>query len=70
MPLASGEVVVIVSVGFIVNANALDCVAEAASVTVTVKLAVPAAVGVPEIAPVEALSVRPAGRDPPVIDQL
>ncbi len=36
----------------------------AESVTCTVKLVVEAAVGVPVIAPVEALSVNPAGRVP------
>jgi hypothetical protein len=36
------------------------------SVTVTVKFAVPEAVGVPEIAPVAALRVRPAGKLPVV----
>lgn len=44
--------------------------AEAASDTVAVKLAVPAAVGVPEITPVKALSVKPTGSEPAVIDQL
>jgi hypothetical protein len=37
------------------------------SVTVTVKLAVPEAVGVPEMAPVAALSVKPAGKLPLVM---
>lgn len=58
------------SAGFIVSANALDCVAEAASVTVAVKLAVPVPVGVPEITPVEAFKPKPAGSKPAVIDQL
>jgi hypothetical protein len=40
------------------------------SLTVTVKLNVPLAVGVPEIAPVAAASVTPPGRLPDVIDQL
>jgi hypothetical protein len=39
------------------------------SVTVAVKLAVPLAVGVPEIAPA-CVSVRPAGRVPDVIDHV
>jgi hypothetical protein len=39
-----------------------------ASVTVAVKLAVPVAVGVPEIKPVDEARVTPAGRAPPVID--
>ena len=40
------------------------------STTVTVKLKVPAAVGVPVIAPVEGASVRPGGRVPPETDQV
>ena len=39
------------------------------SVTFTVKLLVPVAVGVPEIKPVVEVSVKPAGRLPVVIDQ-
>ena len=39
---------------------------EALSVTLTVKFAVPALVGVPDIAPPP--SVRPAGRDPVATD--
>src|ERR1017187_8037774 len=35
------------------------------SLTVTVKMNVPEAVGVPEMAPVEALIARPPGRPPP-----
>jgi hypothetical protein len=37
---------------------------ESASVTLAVNAVVPAAVGVPETTPVEASSVRPAGRAP------
>ena len=40
------------------------------SVTVAVKLDVPVAVGVPEIAPVVADRVRPAGRLPEVTDHV
>jgi hypothetical protein len=40
------------------------------SVTVAVKLDVPVAVGVPEITPVVADRVRPAGRLPEVTDQV
>jgi hypothetical protein len=40
------------------------------SVTLAVKLEVPPAVGVPEITPVVAARVRPAGRLPDVIDQV
>ena len=41
----------------------------AASATLAVKLKVPLAVGVPEIRPVLAARLRPAGRLPEVIDQ-
>jgi hypothetical protein len=47
----------------------LDCGGFPASVTVAVKLDVPLAVGVPEIAPL-ADRLRPAGRLPEVIDQV
>ena len=40
------------------------------SVTVTVKLEVPEAVGVPVIAPLEALRLSPAGSEPDVSDQV
>ncbi len=40
------------------------------SVTVTVKLEVPLAVGVPEMMPVDGDRLRPAGRVPEVIDQV
>jgi hypothetical protein len=50
-----------------------DLVTEAAgeeeSVTCTVKVEVPAVVGVPEITPAE-LRLSPAGRDPDVRDQV
>jgi hypothetical protein len=42
----------------------------AASVTCTVNDAVPAVVGIPEIAPVDATSVKPAGRVPALIVQV
>ena len=42
----------------------------AESVICTVKLLVPVAVGVPVIAPVELLSVSPAGKDPFVMLQV
>jgi hypothetical protein len=42
---------------------------ELESVTLTVKLEVPVAVGVPEIVPALE-SVRPAGRDPELIDHV
>jgi hypothetical protein len=40
------------------------------SLTVTVNVAVPLAVGVPEITPVPAARLRPVGRVPEVIDQM
>jgi hypothetical protein len=40
------------------------------SLTVTVKLKVPVAVGVPEMTPLPPASVNPAGRLPEVIDQV
>ena len=49
--------------------NAFVPVLFAASVTCTVNDAVPAVVGVPLICPVEP-SVNPAGKEPPLIDQL
>jgi hypothetical protein len=42
--------------------------APAESPTLDVSLNAPAAVGVPVIAPVDALSVRPVGRLPPMIE--
>ena len=54
----------------IVSANDCEVLAEALSVTCTVKLEVPTAVGVPVIAPAPELNAKPAGRAPPVIDQL
>ena len=43
---------------------------DAESVTLIVKLEAPAVVGVPEIAPVAAVSVRPVGSEPEVMLQL
>jgi hypothetical protein len=43
---------------------------DALFVAVTVNVAVPAAVGVPEISPVVAFRLRPAGNEPPDTDQL
>jgi hypothetical protein len=50
--------------------SAFDAVLEFASVTVTVKLLVPVAEGVPEITPVLAVSDKPAGKDPELIDHV
>jgi hypothetical protein len=44
--------------------------APAESATLDVSLNVPAAVGVPVIAPVDGLSVRPVGRLPPAIEKV
>jgi hypothetical protein len=57
------------SAGFIVRLRFADAVADAASVTRTVKDAVPAAVGVPVIVPAP-LKFSPAGSEPLVIVQL
>ena len=48
----------------------LVCAGLPASVTVTVKLELPVAVGFPEIRPEVAFNESPAGRLPPVMDQL
>src|SRR6266849_5242030 len=52
----------------IVMLNAFVAVCELASLTCTLKLLVPATVGVPEMTPVLAASVRPAGRLPDAMD--
>jgi hypothetical protein len=49
---------------------AVWCVGVVESVAVTVKVEVPAAVGVPEIAPVDALRFNPAGNVPTVTLQV
>jgi hypothetical protein len=73
--LPDASVALIVNVGGAVVVTAIEseadlvCAGLSASVTVAVKLAVPVAVGVPEITPVADASVRPAGRLPDVIDQ-
>lgn len=48
----------------------LAALAVTASVTVAVKLLFAATLGVPEMTPVEALSVKPAGSAPDVIDHV
>ena len=58
------------STGFKVTVKPLDAVPLIESVTCTVMLALPAAVGVPEITPVAAESVSPAGSVPAVIDHV
>lgn len=47
-----------------------DWVGEPASATAAVKVAVPLAVGVPEIRPVDVFRLRPAGRLPETKDQV
>ncbi len=55
----------------ILSACVLLCAVGAVeSVTWTVKLKVPAALGVPESCPVEAMRLRPVGNDPAVTLQL
>ena len=54
----------------IVMVNALETLPPALSVALKVTEAVPAAVGVPLTNPVTALSDRPAGKPPEVMDQV
>jgi hypothetical protein len=65
VPAVSGEAVTIESAGITVSENACDviCFGGPLSVTVTVKLDVPAAVGVPLITPLFD-SFKPAGKAP------
>ena len=75
MPITpAGKVVVVTDkAGFTTMlkfAVAVLAVGVSESVTVTVKFVVPEAVGVPEIAPVAVLRVRPAGRLPVVTDHV
>ena len=64
IPAGSDDVVTDKAGGLIVNASGAVLDTEALSVTLTVKLADPAAVGVPDTVPA-AERVRPAGSDPP-----
>jgi len=57
------------AVELMVSVNAFDALPELLSITWTVKLDVPAVVGVPLIAPEVAFSVRPAGKLPLMTDQ-
>jgi len=69
----SGVAVVMLRVGLLeamVRLNALDALFLAVSVTCTVKLNEPAAVGVPERAPLAASSEMPAGRAPAMTAQV
>ena len=58
----AGAAITIESLSVLVSAGLPE------SVTFTVKLLVPVAVGVPEIKPVDEVSVKPAGRLPVVMD--
>ena len=64
--LGRGEAVETAGTALIVKAKALATVARAASFTVTVKLAVPVTVGIPEMTPVAATNDSPVGSDPVV----
>jgi hypothetical protein len=75
VPIASGEFVVILNAAGAVTVIERACVAVAAgedeSVTFTVKLlAASAVVGIPEMSPVVAFRLRPAGRAPAESDQV
>ena len=62
------EVVVIEGGALMIRLSDFVAVCEFASFTCTVKLLVPDAVGVPEIAPVAGASASPAGKDPETMD--
>jgi hypothetical protein len=59
-----------VRAGAMVSVIGSVAVTDALSVTFTVKLNVPEAVGVPPTTPVALLSVKPLGGDPDEIDQV
>ena len=63
MPAGSDDVVIAKVGGLTVSESTAVAVAEALSVTFTVKLLDPAVAGVPDIVP-PAERLRPAGRDP------
>jgi hypothetical protein len=63
VPAGSDGVVIVRAGGLIVRVNAAVAAPDALSATFTVTLADPAALGVPDIAPLAA-RLRPAGRDP------
>jgi hypothetical protein len=62
MVSGAGAAITIESLSVVVSAGLPE------SVTFTVKLLVPVALGVPEIRPVAEVSVKPAGRLPVVMD--
>jgi hypothetical protein len=66
-------VVVIISCGVVIASDRgtdLVCTGLDESATLKVRLAVPAAVGVPEMVPVAAARLRPAGSVPLVMDHV
>jgi hypothetical protein len=63
-------VVVIDTAALTIMLSDFEAVLEFTSVTLTVKLLVPVAVGVPEITPVLAVNNKPAGKEPVVIDHV
>ena len=69
MPVGSEDEVTVNCGGATIMVSACEAVAFALSLTCTVKLEVPAAVGVPLIVPL-AESERPAGSEPVVVDQV
>ena len=69
-PLGKVGAVVMFKLPAIATVNALLAVAEELSVTLAVKAKLPAAVGVPLIAPVAGFMANPLGRAPAVIDHV
>ena len=67
---AGSEAVVIAGAALMVIDRVCVVVPPAVSVALTMKVYVPAVVGVPEIAPLDELSDRPVGRGPADIDQV
>lgn len=72
--MAEGKLVVVIVSCWVVIASDrvtdLVCTGLDESATLKVRLAVPEVVGVPEIVPVAAARLRPAGRVPLVMDQV
>ena len=70
VPAGSVGAVLIVKPAAMLSVKALLAVMDALSVICTVKLTSPALVGVPLMAPEAESSLKPAGSEPAVIDQL
>jgi len=70
VPLGNSIVVTATPGAATIMLSASEAVLEFASVTLTVKLLVPVAVGAPEITPVLAVSDKPAGKEPELIDHV